>query len=174
MKILVTLDRSALSEAILEPVERLARALGAAVELATVVRPARVRETPVDKAVRDPYPVATSSGSLLRLKGLGETIPAAAENREQAIERGEAEAADYLRAQARRLTGIRTTLQVLFDDDPAEAIIAHARRDQVDLIAMATHGRTGISHLLTGSVCEQVIRSGVAPVMVLRPAGTPA
>jgi len=34
---------------------------------------------------------------------------------------------------------------------------------------MATHGRTGISHLLAGSVCESVIRSGVAPVLVLRP-----
>jgi hypothetical protein len=40
------------------------------------------------------------------------------------------------------------------------------------MIAMDTRGRTGLSHLLAGSVCEQVVRGGVAPVMVLRPALT--
>jgi nucleotide-binding universal stress UspA family protein len=37
------------------------------------------------------------------------------------------------------------------------------------LIAMATHGRSGAGHLFAGSVCEKVIRSGAAPVVVVRP-----
>ncbi|HET8648273.1 MAG TPA: universal stress protein, partial [Vicinamibacteria bacterium] len=44
-----------------------------------------------------------------------------------------------------------------------------ARRTHPDLIAMATHGHGGARHLLAGSVCERVIRSGVAPVLVVRP-----
>jgi nucleotide-binding universal stress UspA family protein len=48
-------------------------------------------------------------------------------------------------------------------------IIDRARQEHVDLIAMATHGRTGLMRALAGSVCERVIRSGVAPVVVLRP-----
>jgi nucleotide-binding universal stress UspA family protein len=169
MKILVTLDRSPLSESVLEPVLRLARPVGADVQLLTVVRPSAVRETPPDRAVRDIYPVATPTGSLLRLKTLGEIVPHASEDREQAVERLEAEAQDYLRQQALALPGLAVTGVVLFDEDPAGAIAAYARREQVGLIAMATHGRTGLSHLLAGSVCERVIRTGVAPVMVVRP-----
>jgi nucleotide-binding universal stress UspA family protein len=169
MKILVTLDRSQLSESILEPVARLARPLGAAVQLLTVVRPSKVQETPPSAALREIYPVATPTGSLLGVKTLGEIVPHATEDREQAFERGEAEARDYLRERAAALAGLPVTYAVAFGDDPAAAIVAHAQREQVDLIAMATHGRTGLSHLLAGSVCEQVIRAGVAPVMVLRP-----
>jgi nucleotide-binding universal stress UspA family protein len=169
MKILVTLDRSELCKTILEPVQRLARPLDAEVQLLTVVRPTRAQETPVNTSVHDVYPVGTPSGSMLRIKQLGEIMPDLAESREQAVERVEAEALGYLQEQAHALTGSTVTSYVLFADDPAAAIIAHARRQQVDLIAMATHGRTGLSHLLAGSVCERVIRAGVAPVMVLRP-----
>jgi nucleotide-binding universal stress UspA family protein len=169
MKILVTLDRSSLSESVLEPVARLAGPLGATVQLLMVVRPSRMQDTPPTSAIRDTYPVATPSGSLLGVKTLGEIMPRASEDREQAIEREEAEARDYLRAHTSAFPNITVSTEVLFEDDPAGAIVAHARREGVDLIAMATHGRTGVSHLLAGSVCERVVRAGVAPVMVLRP-----
>ena len=169
MKILVTVDQSALSETILEPVARIARPLNAEVLLLTVVRPAGVHETPVNKTTPEPFPVATPTGTSLKMKTVGELMPPAAETREQAFERKDAETHGYLAGQAHALEGLTVTTTTLYDNDPAEAILDYAAKEAVDLIAMATHGRTGLSHLLAGSVCEQVIRGGVAPVMVLRP-----
>jgi nucleotide-binding universal stress UspA family protein len=40
-----------------------------------------------------------------------------------------------------------------------------------DLIVMSTMGRTGLSHLLVGSVAEKVVRHAPVPVLTLRPAG---
>jgi nucleotide-binding universal stress UspA family protein len=48
-------------------------------------------------------------------------------------------------------------------------IIERAREEQPDVIVMATHSRQGISHLLFGSTTEEVVRSGVAPVLVVHP-----
>jgi universal stress protein A len=51
---------------------------------------------------------------------------------------------------------------------PAEAIVHMAQELAVDLIIMATHGRTGVSHILLGSVAEHVIRHGPCPVLAVR------
>jgi nucleotide-binding universal stress UspA family protein len=51
----------------------------------------------------------------------------------------------------------------------AEAILGAAREEAVSLVAMATHGRTGLARLLMGSVCERVIRSSPVPVLAVRP-----
>jgi nucleotide-binding universal stress UspA family protein len=51
--------------------------------------------------------------------------------------------------------------------EPAKEIIDFARRGQFDLIVMATHGRSGLQRTLHGSVTAAVIRSGVAPVLVI-------
>ena len=53
--------------------------------------------------------------------------------------------------------------------DPYQRIMAAARG--VDTIVMATEGRTGLTHLLIGSVAEKVVRHALVPVLVLR-AGT--
>lgn len=58
--------------------------------------------------------------------------------------------------------------------DPAQEIVAFAERQHVDLVAMATHGRTGLSRLVFGSVAEQVMRRLTIPVMLVRPTETPA
>jgi universal stress protein A len=42
--------------------------------------------------------------------------------------------------------------------------------ERVDWIVMATHGRTGLSHLVMGSVAEYVVRTAPCPVLTLRPA----
>ncbi len=53
--------------------------------------------------------------------------------------------------------------------DPATAIL-NARADiGADLIVMATHGRTGISHFFVGSVAERVVRESSCPVLTIRP-----
>ncbi|HEY0736106.1 MAG TPA: universal stress protein [Herpetosiphonaceae bacterium] len=53
--------------------------------------------------------------------------------------------------------------------EPAEAIVAYAERTAVDLIVMATHGRTGIRRRLVGSVAEQVLRTSPVPLLLVRP-----
>jgi nucleotide-binding universal stress UspA family protein len=53
--------------------------------------------------------------------------------------------------------------------DAATVIIDYARSRAVDLIVMATHGRTGLERVVFGSVAEAVLRSGTAPVLLVRP-----
>lgn len=50
---------------------------------------------------------------------------------------------------------------------PAEEIVEYAKRHNCDVIVMGTHGRTGLTHLLMGSVAEKVIRTAPCPVMVV-------
>lgn len=54
--------------------------------------------------------------------------------------------------------------------NPQDEIVEKAKRLGADLILMSTHGRSGISHLLMGSVAEQVVRKSPCPVLVLNPA----
>jgi len=49
-----------------------------------------------------------------------------------------------------------------------QAIVVAATKQKVDLIVMATHGRTGLSHLFMGSVAEKVVRSAECPVLTMR------
>ena len=51
---------------------------------------------------------------------------------------------------------------------PAEAIVRLAEERHVDLIVMATHGRTGLQHVLLGSVAEKVVRLAPCPVLTVR------
>lgn len=53
--------------------------------------------------------------------------------------------------------------------NPAEAIIERARGEGIDLVAMTTHGRSGINRLLFGSVAEQVVRHVSIPVLLVHP-----
>ncbi|HVT28163.1 MAG TPA: universal stress protein [Lacipirellulaceae bacterium] len=51
---------------------------------------------------------------------------------------------------------------------PADEILAFAERVHIDLIVMGSHGRTGLSRLVTGSVAEQVMRRSKCPVLVCK------
>jgi len=51
---------------------------------------------------------------------------------------------------------------------PADAIVRFAQERAVELIVMATHGRTGLSHFFLGSVAEQVVRQASCPVLTVR------
>ena len=53
-------------------------------------------------------------------------------------------------------------------DRPSDAITRYAKAAQIDLIVMGTHGRTGVSHLLVGSVAERVVRTAPCPVLTVR------
>jgi len=51
---------------------------------------------------------------------------------------------------------------------PADTIVRLARERQADLIVMGTHGCTGLSHVLLGSVAEKVAREAPCPVLIIR------
>jgi nucleotide-binding universal stress UspA family protein len=57
---------------------------------------------------------------------------------------------------------------------PFRKIIETTEAEEVDLIVMATHGRTGLSHLVMGSVAERVVRTAPCPVLTIRPSAEKA
>ena len=79
------------------------------------------------------------------------------------------EGEDYLKAVEDRLkqTGIKVESHVRYGH-PAEEILDHIEHRDVDLIAMTTHGRSGVGRWLMGSVAEKVVRSCPIPVLVVR------
>ncbi|MDP2931977.1 MAG: universal stress protein [Chloroflexota bacterium] len=60
---------------------------------------------------------------------------------------------------------------VLVNGEPAEQILDYARKNQVDLIVMSTHGRSGISRWVMGSVADRVVRHAAIPVFLISPQG---
>ena len=65
-------------------------------------------------------------------------------------------------------TGEYAVRMELLTGHPAIAICEYAREQKCELIALATHGRTGVAHLLIGSTAEQVVRHAPCPVLSLR------
>jgi universal stress protein A len=53
--------------------------------------------------------------------------------------------------------------------EPSREIVRFAHEENVDLIIISTHGRTGIAHILMGSVAEKVIRYSPIPVLAIKP-----
>jgi universal stress protein A len=65
----------------------------------------------------------------------------------------------------------RTVVQAVLEGSPKVEIIRYARQQDIDLIVLATHGRTGLAHALMGSVAESVVRTAPCPVLTVRPEG---
>jgi nucleotide-binding universal stress UspA family protein len=78
---------------------------------------------------------------------------------------------EYLRGVAKSLrwNGIKVGTETTVGD-PAQEIVAKARRDHIDVIAMATHGRSAIGRGLLGSVTDKVTHSSAIPLLVFRTA----
>jgi nucleotide-binding universal stress UspA family protein len=87
----------------------------------------------------------------------------------QAGERARNEAKDYLERIAHKTLPLGAQVDVLDGDDAAGAILEEARKRRVDVIAMTSHGRSGLARLITGSVATKVLAAGVAPVLLVRP-----
>lgn len=162
-RVLVTLDGSSFSEAVLPEAARLLRGTDAEVHLLMVA------EEPRATAVRpegEPLMVGVPApGGVVQMK------PApTVETMAQAVGRVTDELREFLIAEAVPLerVGIRHRTAVRFGD-PAEEILQYARKENVDLIMMATHGHTGLARLVFGSVASQVVASGVCPVLLVRP-----
>lgn len=84
--------------------------------------------------------------------------------RERVIE----EAADRLRTVAAGLGTAQPIVTEVREGRPAGIIVDVARASAIDLIVMGTHGRTGVSHALLGSVAERVLRTAPCPVLTVR------
>lgn len=119
--------------------------------------------------------LARSSGAELLLLRAAEahTFPGGDPTEAQVKVVREAEA--YLEEVKKRVegsNGVRATTSVWYGT-PADAIAEAARFNHADMIAMTTHGRSGLGRMLLGSVAESVIRSTATPILVLHPEGAP-
>lgn len=54
---------------------------------------------------------------------------------------------------------------------PVESVVSYALDYSIDMIVIATHGRTGLSHVLLGSVAERIVREAPCPVLTIRDRG---
>ncbi|MBA4179878.1 MAG: hypothetical protein C0506_04745 [Anaerolinea sp.] len=163
MKALVPLDGSELALSVLTNVRRLAElAPGLEVHLLTVLDPKAVHGR------TDTVPgelTTTIPGS--KISSVLSPAPRVVESHGEALERVHLEANEALQQVADRdLSGVATSCAVVFSSNPAEAIVEQANEWAADLIIMATHGRSGITHLLAGSVTEAVIKNAGKPVLV--------
>ena len=143
-RILVPLDGSDTAHAVIEPAARLAHVTGASVVLLHVLTPsaqAKADSRPAEALVGDPAsdPLAAEGARMLE------------------------SAAEPLRA---RGLDVQTVLRVA--TDPAECILGEAERLGADCIAIATHGRGGLTRMLFGSVADRVFRGASHAVMLLR------
>ncbi len=69
---------------------------------------------------------------------------------------------------------IRSDMQIealVVQGVPFAEIISIAKGNNVDMIVMGTHGRTGIAHMMIGSVSEKVVRKAHCPVLTVRQSG---
>jgi nucleotide-binding universal stress UspA family protein len=73
----------------------------------------------------------------------------------------------YMEKFAKKLLLKNYTINVYNDTTPEEGIINFANSIDADMIAMATHGRTGLAHMMAGSVAENVVGNSNKPVLTL-------
>ena len=90
-------------------------------------------------------------------------------------EEQEAAARDYLLQTASRLTAEQISAQIVVTTGHAASAISDVVADNnIDLIVMSTHGRSGLSRWVFGSIAEKVVRLAVCPVLIIRAQETPA
>lgn len=64
--------------------------------------------------------------------------------------------------------GIHTSA-VITEGSAGETIVEYAKENKVDLICLATHGRSGLERVVLGSVAEYVIRNSKKPILIINP-----
>jgi len=140
-RILVPLDGSKLAEGVLPYVPAVARAIGAGVVLLRVFNPATL-------TLADP--------------GIGRYL--------DQIEAGlREESLDYLNSVRASLAGLTTPVSCeAVSGHAASRIIAAADKTAGTLIAMSTHGRSGVGRWLLGSVTEKVLNATASPMLIVR------
>ena len=142
--LLVSTDFSPASMLAIDAAAMLARAFGAKVTLAHVF---------------DPAPLTPMASSQLSSAEQLEV--------EQGYEQRLHSALEKLRDE--KLGGVADVkVALILGKSPAESLCRYAEKEQIDLIVLATHGRTGLTRMLIGSVAERVVRHAPCPVLTLR------
>ena len=85
------------------------------------------------------------------------------------LERSEAELGQFLEDYFSDLLPLVEVRKKVEIGAPDANIVEAAKKDGADLIVISTHGRTGLSHILVGSVTEKVVRHAPCPVLSIRP-----
>ncbi len=158
-KVLVPLDGSELAEAAVPYAAELAKALGWDVVLFRVIhrdtdRPLFMPATPVIEAGQDVWD---------RWEGRAEV-------EHQELRHEAAGAYDAMTGAAQHLAAAGLTVErEVGVGDSADTIVRRAASADVGLIAMASHGRTGLARLVRGSVASAVVRHTHRPALVVRP-----
>ena len=67
----------------------------------------------------------------------------------------------------------RRTMHTAVVGYAVEEIVKYAKEHEIGMIVLGTHGRTGLSHLLLGSVAEKLVRLATCPVLTVHPQGHP-
>jgi nucleotide-binding universal stress UspA family protein len=143
-QMLITLDGSPLAEEVVVQATELALQCNAKVFLLQVVPPV--------------YPI-TSQGD----------FGVVAEQSEEFLKRTGEEAKAYLEWTAQPMRGKGLEVEcVTIRGIPAEEIIRCAQNNGVDLIVMATHGRSGIGRMVLGSVADEVLRRSSLPLLLYK------
>jgi nucleotide-binding universal stress UspA family protein len=85
------------------------------------------------------------------------------------------EAQEYLAAARARVlaAGVGDVEMSAWYGPAVEAIVEAARYRHADIIVMSSHGRSGVSRLVLGSVAESVLRATTVPILLIRPEGAP-
>jgi len=79
--------------------------------------------------------------------------------------------ATFVEISNRYLTGVKRQIHAAAASSRAlaKAVVQVAAEVNADLIVLKTHGRTGLSHLIIGSVAEEIVRTAACPVLTLSP-----
>ena len=150
-RILIPLDGSKLGEAALSYVEELISRLAPEEKV-------EITLFHVITAVRHPLHIPAGVGAVL--------VPY---NEEELAEMKDA-ATNFLNKVSDGLRNEKVTVmcKVSVSENPADEIIKAEVEVNADLVAMSTHGRSGISRFAIGSVADKVLRGGTVPVLMVR------
>jgi nucleotide-binding universal stress UspA family protein len=99
------------------------------------------------------------------------SVPVHGEVTLENIRREEDEARSYLEKMAKPLRekGLTVKTEVLPGPPVGDAIVSYARGNKIDLIAISTHGHSGLREAVFGSTADHVLRESGLPVLLVRP-----
>ena len=167
MKILVTLDGSTFSEAILPAAAQLAQATGSEIHLLSVVEDPSIRRSWVEAIAMGEAGTGefmVPPASMPRYPDAGRGADMSAETLEEAIH----SASQYLAEIALRFpAGAKPS--AVPGNDPVAAIAEYAAENGIELIAMSTHGRSGLGRWVYGSNADKLLQSTSYPILLVRP-----
>lgn len=167
MKILVPLDGSTFSEAVLPSAVQLAAGMDAEVHLVTVVEPPRTKSNWLEA-----LSWADESTGELGLAGVAMPRTPADSGRdgEGATAERELQAArEYLGRVAERFPSGSVKTKAVSAETPVEALMAFCKEEGINLVAMSTHGRSGLGRWVYGSTADKLVQSTTVPLLLLRP-----